>query len=79
MVALDLHEHVVPVGRAQYLFVFGRGPRDPLAAVAVQAGVVVVDGPIDLELQSLDDVGRARREFGVKVDAAVAVCFALET
>ena len=56
MVALDLHQHVIPVGRVHHLFVFGRGPGNPLTAVAVQAAVVVVDGPVDLELQALGDV-----------------------
>src|SRR5262245_22375329 len=78
VVALDLDEHVVPVGRAQYLFVLWCGPGDPLTAVAVQTGVVVVDRSIDLKLQTLSDVYSSGREFRVEVDAAVAVRLALE-
>jgi hypothetical protein len=78
VVALDLDEHVVPVGRAEHLFVFRCGPGNPLTAIAVQAAVVVVDGPIDFELQALSDVRAVGCEFGVEVDPAVAVGLALE-
>ena len=78
VVALDLEQHVVPVGGPNHVFVLRRRPCEPAAAVTVESAGVMIHHAIDLELLALADVHRSRLEVGVEVDAAVAVGFALE-
>ena len=55
-----------------------RRPGNPAFAVAVDAAGVVADDAVDLDLPAFGDFRRVALEFRVKVDAAVAVGFALE-
>src|SRR5262249_17270665 len=67
-----------PVGGPHDVLVFGRGPGDPLAAVAVETAGVMVGRAVDFELHPLRDVGCAFLEARVEEDAAVAVALQLE-
>src|SRR4051812_16524782 len=55
-VAFYLEQVLVPVALAHDGLVFRCGPYDPVAAVAVDAGRVLHDRAVHLELQALGDV-----------------------
>jgi hypothetical protein len=68
----------VPVAFADVELIFGGGPDDPAAAVAVDAAGVLADAAIDFELEAARDVGGAGFEVDVEEDAGVAAADALE-
>src|SRR6478752_1338036 len=77
-VAFHFQEVLVPVAEPHDRLVFRCGPDDPLAAIAVNAAGVFVDGAVHFELKPLGDVGRAGLEVGMEEDAAVPVAFTPE-
>src|SRR5437868_5722748 len=65
-VTLHLQQVLVPLVLAHDSLVFGCGPDQPLTPDIVDAGCVPPDCAIDLELWTLNEVGSAGLELGVK-------------
>src|SRR2546423_1709081 len=56
VIAFHLQQELVPVCRTEHLLVLGRGPRNPVAPVAIESAVMMVQGAINFELHAFGDL-----------------------